>query len=65
MTGPIDAALVNGVLAHSDETDDSHGPSQSHPGASIVPAALAMGEELGATGEHYLRGTSRLSSAPD
>ena len=50
-----DAALVNGVLAQSDETDDSHGPSQSHPGASIVPAALAIGEELRASGEHYLR----------
>ena len=25
--GPIDAALVNGLLAHSDETDDSHPPS--------------------------------------
>ena len=47
LTGPMDAALVNGVLAHADETDDSHGPSQSHPGASIVPAALALGEELG------------------
>ncbi|MGH7341791.1 MAG: MmgE/PrpD family protein, partial [Candidatus Rokuibacteriota bacterium] len=55
VTGPIDAALVNGVMAHADETDDSHGPSQSHPGASIVPAALALGEELGSTGAHYLR----------
>ena len=55
LTGPIDAALVNGVLAHSDETDDSHGPSQSHPGASVVPSALAVGEDLGATGEHFLR----------
>ena len=55
VTGPIDAALVNGVLAHSDETDDSHGPSQSHPGASIVPSALALGEELSVSGEHYLR----------
>ena len=55
VTGPIDAALVNGVLAHSDETDDSHGASQSHPGASIVPSALALGEELGASGEHFLR----------
>src|SRR4029450_13988027 len=55
LTGPMDAALVNGVLAHSDETDDSHGASQSHPGASIVPAALALGEELGIPGEHYLR----------
>jgi len=55
LTGPMDAALVNGVLAHSDETDDSHGPSQSHPGASIVPAALALGEDLGVSGERYLR----------
>ena len=54
-TGPIDAALVNGVFAHSDETDDSHGPSQSHPGASIVPSALAVGEEVGATGAHQSR----------
>jgi 2-methylcitrate dehydratase PrpD len=43
---PGDAALVNGTLAHADETDDSHGPSQSHPGAAIVPAALALGESL-------------------
>ena len=55
LTGSIDAALVNGLLAHSDETDDSHGESQSHPGASIVPAALALGEERGITGQHYLR----------
>ena len=55
LTGPMDAALVNGVLAHSDETDDSHGPSQSHPGASIVPAALALGEDVGISGERYLR----------
>src|SRR4029453_12176686 len=55
VTGPIYSSLVNGVLAHSDETDDSHGASQSHPGASIVPSALALGEELGASGGHYLR----------
>jgi 2-methylcitrate dehydratase PrpD len=55
VTGPIDAALVNGVMAHADETDDSHGPSQSHPGASIVPAAFALGEDLGISGQHYLR----------
>jgi 2-methylcitrate dehydratase PrpD len=55
LTGAMDAALVNGVLAHSDETDDSHGASQSHPGASIVPAALAVGDELGVSGDHYVR----------
>jgi len=55
LTGPMEAALANGVLAHSDETDDSHGPSQSHPGAAVVPAALAMGEVAGITGRQLLR----------
>ena len=27
LCGPIEAALANGMLAHSDETDDSHAPS--------------------------------------
>jgi 2-methylcitrate dehydratase PrpD len=53
--GPIEAAFTNGVLAHSDETDDSHGPSRSHPGVSVVPAALATGEQLGISGAHLLR----------
>jgi 2-methylcitrate dehydratase PrpD len=53
--GPVDAALANGVLAHSDETDDSHGPSRSHPGCAVVPAALATGEELGIDGARFLR----------
>jgi 2-methylcitrate dehydratase PrpD len=55
LLGPIEAALVNGTLAHADETDDSHAASQSHPGAPIVAAALAAGEELGVAGEHFLR----------
>src|SRR6266550_3618511 len=53
--GPIEAALANGVLAHADETDDSHGPSRSHPGFSVVPAALAAGEQFGISGKHFLR----------
>jgi 2-methylcitrate dehydratase PrpD len=53
--GAIEAAMINGLLAHSDETDDSHAPSQSHPGCAIVPAALAMGEELGIDGTRLLR----------
>ena len=55
LCGPIEAALANGVLAHSDETDDSHAPSQSHPGCAIVPAALAAGEQFGIDGTHFLR----------
>lgn len=42
------AAFVNGVLAHSLDYDDTHLPSVLHPSASIVPAALAVGEALGA-----------------
>jgi len=55
LCGPIEAALANGMLAHSDETDDSHAPSQSHPGCAIVPAALAAGEQFGISGAHFLR----------
>src|SRR5258706_6852335 len=53
--GPIEAALTNGVLAHADETDDSHAPSQSHPGCAVVAAALAAGERFGISGTHFLR----------
>jgi 2-methylcitrate dehydratase PrpD len=52
---PVDAALANGVMAHSDETDDSHNASRSHPGCAVVPAALAVGEELGINGARLLR----------
>ena len=52
---PLDAALANGVMAHADETDDSHNASRSHPGCSIVPAALAAGEEFGVDGARFLR----------
>src|SRR5260370_12411956 len=53
--GPIEAALTNGVLAHADETDDSHAPSQSHPRCAVVPAALAAGERFGVRGTPFLR----------
>jgi len=55
LCGPIEAAMINGMLAHSDETDDSHAPSQSHPGCSIVPATLATSEQFGTDGTRMLR----------
>lgn len=55
LCGPIEAAFVNAMLAHADETDDSHAPSQSHPGCAVVPAALAVGEQFGIGGTHLLR----------
>jgi len=53
--GTIEAALANGLLAHSDETDDSHAPSHCHPGCSIVPSTLAAGEKFGIDGSQFLR----------
>jgi len=55
LCGPIEAALANGVLAHADETDDSHAPSGGHPGCAVVPAALALGEQFGIDGTRFLR----------
>lgn len=49
------AALANGMLAHADETDDSHAPSLTHPGCGIVPAALAMAERERSNGTRLLR----------
>jgi 2-methylcitrate dehydratase PrpD len=55
LCGPIEAALVNGVLGHSDETDDAHAPTLAHPGVAVVPAALASGEQFGIDGAQFLR----------
>ncbi len=55
MAAPIDAALANGVMAHADETDDSHNESRSHPGCAVVPAAFAAGEVYGVDGVGLLR----------
>jgi 2-methylcitrate dehydratase PrpD len=49
------AALANGMFAHADESDDSHGASVTHPGCSVIPASLAVGEMLGVPGEAFLR----------
>ena len=48
-TTPAMAAFANGAGAHAFELDDVHEEAISHPGAVVVPAALALAEELGAT----------------
>jgi 2-methylcitrate dehydratase PrpD len=55
ITTAINAALANGMLAHADETDDSHAPSLTHPGCGIIPAALAMAERERRHGSALLR----------
>ncbi len=48
------AALVNGTLAHSLDFDDTHLPSVLHPSSSVLPATLAMAEQVGASGSAVL-----------
>ena len=49
-----DAAMINGSLAHADETDDNYSAGGAHPGCAVVPAALAIGEALGSSGRSFL-----------
>src|SRR5437867_811335 len=72
VTTAENAALANGMLAHADETDDSHAPSLTHPGCGVVPAALAMAEREERDGDALLRAValgydigSRLTMALD
>ena len=51
--GPIEAAIVNGALAQSDETDDNYSAGGAHPGCAVVPAALALGEQFGDEYKRY------------
>jgi len=53
--GAFEAALVNGMIAHADETDDSHLAGRFHPGCAIVPAAIAAAETTNASSEVLLR----------
>ena len=53
-TNMVHAALANGTLAHADETDDTHFPTQTHPSSVTVPTALAIGERLHCSGKDFI-----------
>ena len=55
VTTTLNAALANGTFGHADETDDTHPPTRSHPGTSVVPTALALAEWRRMSGEQLLR----------
>lgn len=50
----VGAGFVNGTLAHSLDYDDTHLPSVLHPSASIIPAVLAVGEAVSASGREVI-----------
>jgi 2-methylcitrate dehydratase PrpD len=54
-TSAINAALVNAMFAHADETDDFEPVTKAHPGCATVPAALAVGERDNRSGQDLLR----------
>ena len=50
------AALANGVAAHALELDDAHRFATGlHPAATVIPAALATAEMVGASGKELLQ----------
>lgn len=53
-TSPAMAAFANGAAAHAFELDDVHEEAISHPGAVVVPAALALAEHRAASGRDLL-----------
>jgi 2-methylcitrate dehydratase PrpD len=54
-TTAINAALLNGMLAHADESDDFEPVTKAHPGSAVVPAAFAMAEKERRTGSETIR----------
>lgn len=48
-----DAALINGTASHAFELDDYHN-AKLHPGAVVIPAALAIAEERDLSGEQLV-----------
>jgi 2-methylcitrate dehydratase PrpD len=49
-----EAALVNGTSAHALDFDDVSMSMRGHPSVPLVPAALALGEKLGASGREVI-----------
>jgi 2-methylcitrate dehydratase PrpD len=48
------AALHNGAVSHVVEMDDVHRAAVIHPAVVVVPAALAVAEQRGASGRDFL-----------
>lgn len=46
----LDAAFLGGTAAHGIELDDGYRQGSVHPGSAVVPAALSVGYEMGASG---------------
>lgn len=50
----LGATWVNGAYASALDMDDGHRMAMGHPGASVIPAALAIADCTGASGKEFL-----------
>jgi 2-methylcitrate dehydratase PrpD len=69
---PLDAGLLNGSAGCWQELDEGNQFAKGHPGIQVVPAAVAVAQETGASGADLLLATilgyevsSRISRAGD
>jgi len=53
-TSVMNAALINGAMAHALDYDDTHIGSMGHPSAPVIPAVLAVAEWKGLSGKSAL-----------
>ncbi|HET7160016.1 MAG TPA: MmgE/PrpD family protein [Burkholderiales bacterium] len=50
----LDAASINGVATHALDYDDCNNSIAGHPSAALLPASLALAEEIGASGRDVI-----------
>jgi 2-methylcitrate dehydratase PrpD len=50
----VGATWVNGICASALDLDDGHRLAMGHPGAAVIPTALAVAETIGASGAEFL-----------
>lgn len=53
-TSALNAALINGIFAHSLDLDDGHRLAHLHPGTCVIPAALSICEAHEKSGKEFL-----------
>jgi 2-methylcitrate dehydratase PrpD len=53
-TNALDAALVNGTGSHALDFDDCNNTIGGHPSAPILPALIALADDIGATGRDLI-----------
>lgn len=54
LTSPYLAAMANAAASHVAEQDDVHNGSVFHPGTVVFPAAVAVAQAVGASGQQLL-----------